>query len=108
MLIIMRYLAIMLLLLSACAEDLSQVRAVPRDPMYDLCMVSDYSYHTNKEVRACGDWLRARVAPWRTGIGLAPAPAPAPAPSSGPLVIMHPNGTASMYSCDSGACLQIK
>jgi len=34
--------------------------SAPRDPMYDLCMTTDFSHHTDQELHACGAWIGAR------------------------------------------------
>ncbi len=102
----MKYLVVIALLLSACAEEPLQVQSVPRDPMYDLCMTTDFSHHTDKELRDCGVWLGARAAV--RGAYMSAPYQPLRATQDGSLTILHPNGHMSMYSCDSGTCIQIK
>ena len=106
MLLPMKYLVVIALLLSACHRAPQQVRYVPRDPMYDLCMTTDFSHHTDKELSDCGVWLGARAAV-RGAYMASPYQSPR-ATQDGTLTILRPNGHMSMYSCDSGTCIQVK
>ncbi len=111
----MKYLVVIALLLSACHRAPQQVRSVPGpdpDPMEKLCLVNDYSKHTDQEFADCKAWLHARVSKWRTGIGPVPfqttnTPTPPIPPRSTTYTIMKPNGGVQFLSCDGTTCMTI-
>lgn len=61
MLTTMRYLALISFLLIAGCQS-SDMSLVPVDPMAELCITTDFSRHTDKELRQCGAWLAPRAA----------------------------------------------
>ena len=74
--------------------------AAPRDPMYDLCMTTDFSRHTDQELHACGVWLGARLP-----VAVAtPRPPTASPPSPTTYTVIKPNGKAEFLSCYGNSC----
>ena len=78
--------------------------SAPRDPMYDLCMTTDFSHHTDQELHACGVWLGTRQP-----MNPVPAARPRtdPALSNKTYTIMTPNGQLRFMSCVDSTCMMI-
>ena len=90
----------MAVLLTGCSSDMS---LVPVDPMRALCVTTDFSHHTAKELERCQAWLGARAGGYNANIQPRRAD-PGPTTYS-----IYSNGgkLQSLLSCSGTTCTEV-
>lgn len=75
------------------------------DPMRELCVTTDFSHHTDKELHDCGVWLAPRAARYNGG---QVQPRPVQPPSSTTYSIYSNTGKLQgLLSCSGTTCTEV-
>jgi len=93
----MKVLLVIILFLAGCVP--TPIKK-PYDPLYDLCMTTDFSHHTDQELHACGAWLKARQPV--VGAGWQQPSVETHQPKT--YTIIKPNGKSDVLSCYGATC----